>query len=850
LDVLFQICLTNTMVALVLASIAAAAGWLRLRPALVHALWVLVLAELIAPPLVRIPLGPQPADPLAGPPAAPAVARQADVRKRPAGPRQPTGEFGSWTFREDGRLWAPALTSEEHARRRQWEKQARRLAAEGKMSPPPIWDRPEQVGAQRAAQPREWFKWLATAIPPSSGRLIIAAWLGVAAQWWFRTTSQILRFRRLLRWAERAPDAVQQQARVLAPRLQLRRVPQVWFVPAPISPMLWGLASRSRLLVPEDLWRRLSADQQSALLLHELAHFRRRDHWVRLLEVAVTGLHWWNPVLWWARRALHDAEERCCDAWVNSTLPGRAREYALAIVETMDYLAEAPALDPMGGTALTTAGRLEERLKQILGGATAQPLTWPGNFALLGLTALAIGLRPGLPSPGYFRAMDLGHLGGDWVEPRRLNDRGEVIGLAAVGPGHTPRSNPTAPRDHSFRTAPNRPINPATDDLTVLVGARDDRGDVVVAWDINRSGQALIRFNAHTGPGPKDWTNRGLLVDGRRVIELDPIAGPGASTINDHGLVAGTYLRGRPRPTGGENPAIADVVGFVAAIDRPVDPDRDDLGHLGVAFDQPGESLGLSTQVTDINARGQVVGRSGPARGLEHAFRTAPERPIDPATDDLGSLVPNGTSMAVAINDIGQVIGSATVDEVTRRFQFQINPSGEFVGKSESGGQPSHHAFRTAPGRPIDPATDDLGTLGGPDSTAHGINNRGDVVGEADGADGQPHAFLYSAGRIIDLNSCIALPDGWVLRRASDINDAGQIVATAIDMRDLRRERQRGYLLTPASESVPVAALVFGAAVAGCGLAFKLGREWIVGRRRELGAGPAAPPGETVTIGD
>jgi beta-lactamase regulating signal transducer with metallopeptidase domain len=70
-------------------------------------------------------------------------------------------------------------------------------------------------------------------------------------------------------------------------------------------------ASGPVLLLPRDLLDELTPDERDALLAHELAHVRRRDHWVRLLELAATALFWWYPVAWWARAALRRAEERC-----------------------------------------------------------------------------------------------------------------------------------------------------------------------------------------------------------------------------------------------------------------------------------------------------------------------------------------------------------------------------------------------------------------------------------------------------------------------------------------------------------------------------------------------------------
>jgi len=92
----------------------------------------------------------------------------------------------------------------------------------------------------------------------------------------------------------------------------------------------------------------------------------------------------------------------------------------------------------------------------------------------------------------------------------------------------------------------------------------------------------------------------------------------------------------------------------------------------------------------------------------------------------------------------------------------------------------------------------DLGTLGGTNSLALKINNRGQVVGWSDTATSR-HAFLYADGQMQDLNDLtVNLPSGVTLKEARAINENGWIVGYTSGT------YQHAFLLTTAEINVSI----------------------------------------------
>jgi beta-lactamase regulating signal transducer with metallopeptidase domain len=222
--------------------------------------------------------------------------------------------------------------------------------------------------------------------------LAAAAWVASGVSLAALELARARRLRGLLQHARPVPAGLTAAVHELAEHLGVRP-PRVLVVPALASPVVW-VWGRARLLWPEGLEEGLSPEALRAVLVHELAHLRRRDHWVGWLVLAAGCVWWWHPLFWWVRRRLSCEAELACDAWVVATLPGARRAYAEALLTVCQRWSLPAAAAP----ALGAAGQrrdLERRLIMVMREQVPYRLSLT---VMLGVGALALVALPALTS--------------------------------------------------------------------------------------------------------------------------------------------------------------------------------------------------------------------------------------------------------------------------------------------------------------------------------------------------------------------------------------------------------------------------------------------------------------------
>ena len=231
---------------------------------------------------------------------------------------------------------------------------------------------PSGAPAQSAA--RQFDLTLAAMILWAVGATMILAYAisGAIGAWWIRRSATVVE----APWVD--------EAQTLA---------EVFEIPGPVvvaesasvtMPIVCGIW-RPLIVMPADA-AQWSDERRRVVLLHELAHIKRRDCLTQSLAQVVCAAYWFNPIVWLAARRMRAERERACDDFVLAA-GEKGPDYAAHLLD-IAKTAQHRRMSPLVGLAMARPSQLEGRLLAILDPAIRRSSTLHTRVASLAFVML------------------------------------------------------------------------------------------------------------------------------------------------------------------------------------------------------------------------------------------------------------------------------------------------------------------------------------------------------------------------------------------------------------------------------------------------------------------------------
>jgi bla regulator protein BlaR1 len=238
------------------------------------------------------------------------------------------------------------------------------------------------TGARYALAPLHW--------PQAHLGTIVLAWATC-------TGALALRMLAGLGWIARAARSHRSdaawQARIIsmAGSFGIGRAVRLRIVDGIVSPVTAGWL-RPVVLLPASLLTGMPAELLEALIAHELAHVKRADYLVNLLQNIIETLLFYHPAVWWLSRCIRIERERIADDLAAQHVGERRMARALSELEQRQFSHHDLALAANGGDLMLRITRLLR--------PAPQGLNWKAALPILGLTAALIaGCAQVAPAP-------------------------------------------------------------------------------------------------------------------------------------------------------------------------------------------------------------------------------------------------------------------------------------------------------------------------------------------------------------------------------------------------------------------------------------------------------------------
>jgi beta-lactamase regulating signal transducer with metallopeptidase domain len=194
-----------------------------------------------------------------------------------------------------------------------------------------VTDYEEPVRPESSSTPMKipWKQRFVERLEPALPYLVTGWVIGVfgLSLWHLGGWAQLQRLRRKL--IKPVDASLRAGMRELAGRLGVRRAVELLESALVQVPTVVGWL-RPVILLPASALTGLSADQLEALLAHELAHIRRCDSLVNILQTVIETLGFYHPAVWWVSHRIRIERENCCDD-LAVTICGDRLRYARAL---------------------------------------------------------------------------------------------------------------------------------------------------------------------------------------------------------------------------------------------------------------------------------------------------------------------------------------------------------------------------------------------------------------------------------------------------------------------------------------------------------------------------------------
>ncbi len=186
------------------------------------------------------------------------------------------------------------------------------------------------------------------------------------------------------------------------------------------SPSVCGLFTPT-ILLPKYLLSGLDKESLRQILIHELAHVKRNDLWINLIQTLLQIAYFYNPFVWLTNAVVRRTREQAVDEMVLVILGGKAQSYSNTLIDIGQMAFWRPNLSLRLIGVVESKKALAGRIKQI----TTRPVPKSAKLGILGLLiVLTLGVvllpmakasqRDRIKEPGSVELVE------DWSEPRRL----------------------------------------------------------------------------------------------------------------------------------------------------------------------------------------------------------------------------------------------------------------------------------------------------------------------------------------------------------------------------------------------------------------------------------------------